>query len=214
MFQLLHILCVLLLNLNLASGFFSKIASKFSSTTLHARMGKHGQNFKYLSVLKGRSSEHYPRTVPIAGIFPEITPEDVLGPAQIPLGMPGKFLFDFTDPSGPQLGTIAVPGSDVLTFADDPVAIVTHNSHLGIKVPNEDGAEVVAIVDRMETKFNPDMFYVWSTPENQVDIGSMDSMQPGYTILGRIILTMVPYTPGGKPKVTGWAEEEEEDDDE
>jgi hypothetical protein len=140
-----------------------------------------------------------------------MTPEDVLAPSQIPLGMPGKFTFDFSDPSGPQLGTVAVPGSDVLTFADDPVAIVTHNSHLGIKTTAEEGIEIVAIVDRMDTKFNPDMFFVFRTPENTVDMGSMDTLAPGYDILGRIILTMVPAMQGDKRASTGWLEEDEEE---
>lgn len=180
---------------------------------LQMKLGRHGENFKYLTVFKGKSSEHFPRTVPIAGMYPELTPEDVLAPAQLPLVMPGQFTFDFSDASGPQLGTIAVPGSDVLTFADDPVAIITHNSHLGIKSVSSEGVEIVAVVDRADLKFNPDLFYIWRSPDNVVEMGSMDRIEEGYSILGRIILTMVPYVKGDSKPSTGFLEEDGEDDE-
>ena len=144
-----------------------------------ATLGKHGENFKYLSIMKGKSSQHFPRTIPIAGMYPEVTPEDIMAPAQCPLIMPGQIAFDFSDPNGPQLGTVAVPGSDVITFADDPVALVVHNSQLGIKMIAPDGAECVAIVDRMDLKFNPDYFYAFRNPSNDVELGSIDRLEPG-----------------------------------
>jgi hypothetical protein len=182
-----------------------------SKTKIHA-LGLHGQNFKYLSIIKGKQSVHFPRTVPIAGVYPELTPEDILAPAQAPLIVPGQFAYDFSDPSGPQLGTVAVPGSDTITFADDPIAIITRNENIGIKL-NGDGAEVVLIVDRDDKKFNSDMFYAFRNPNNEVEIGSLDKLLPGYTIMGRVILTMVPMVKGDKKQATGFLEDEDEDEE-
>ena len=158
----------------------SKNARRSSPSPLKmATLGKHGENFKYLSIMKGKNSQHFPRTIPIAGMYPEVTPEDLMAPAQCPLIMPGRIAFDFSDPSGPQLGTVAVPGSDVLTFADDPVALVMHNSELGIKMIAPDGAECVAIVDRMDLRFNPDYFYAFRNPSNALEMGSVDRLEQG-----------------------------------
>ena len=144
-------------------------------------------------------------------MYPDLTPEDVLAPAQCPLIVPGQIAFDFSDPNGPQLGTVAIPGSDPITFADDPVAIVVHNHDLKIQMRTPEGAECVAVIDRMDLKFNPDFFYCFRTPENRVELGSMNQLEAGYEILGRLLLTVVPWVKGEKVAATGFAEEDEED---
>ena len=161
-----------------SSGSTNQRPSK-SSFRMAGTLGKHGENFKYLSIMKGRSSQNFPRTIPIAGMYPEVTPDDIMAPAQCPLMMPGQIAFDFSDPNGPQLGTVAVPGTDVMTFADDPVALVVHNSDLGVKLISPEGAECVAIVDRMDLKFNPDCFYAFRNPSNLVELGSTDRLEQG-----------------------------------
>ena len=214
MVKSLRIVLLLLSILLYSEGYvrpFRKMSSQ--SANIQMGMGVHGENFKYLSIVKGRANDHFPRVIQIAGVYPELTPEDILAPPQSQLLMPGEFAYDFSDPSGPQMGTIAVPGSDVITFADDPIAIITHSSHLGIKVTNPEGVEIVAIVDRDDRKFNPDCFYIFRTAEDKVEMGSTNRLEAGYEILGRIILTMVPFVKTDRKPATGFLEEEDDWED-
>jgi hypothetical protein len=51
---------------------------------------------------------------------------------------PGSWQYDFTDPEGPQMGTVAVPGSAIVTDMDDPCIIVAQSDALGIVLPQND----------------------------------------------------------------------------
>ena len=53
-------------------------------------------------------------------------------------GEVGSWQYDFTDPEGPQMGTVAVPGSPIATDMDDPCIIVAQSDALGIPLPQND----------------------------------------------------------------------------
>lgn len=120
-------------------------------------------------------------------------------------------MYDFSDPSGPQLGTVALPPSDVVTYAVDPIALISTSSSLGLKLVEE--LEVVVVIDRGDREFNQERFYAFKSPENKVVVQWSDRMEPGFEILGRVILCTVPWTEGMRQPKSGFAESDEDDDE-
>jgi hypothetical protein len=105
-----------------------------------------GQNFKYLPIHKGSDEEHFPRIMPIAGVYPSITYEQLMAPRSSEASDPGQWAYEFTDPDGPQIGTVALPGSDTITNCIDPVVVISKNTDLGVTVIEE--VEMIVVVDR------------------------------------------------------------------
>ena len=124
--------------------------------------------------------------------------------------MSGSWTYDFSDPSGPQLGTIALPESDVMTDSIDPVAVITTNTALGIRVVQE--VEVVVVIDRGDRVHRSDLFYAFKTPDNRVAIQWSDQIEPGYEVLGKVVLCTVPWVIGMKKQASGFLEDEDGDE--
>lgn len=158
--------------------------------------GKHGDNFKYMSVVQGSKDEHFPRIIQIAGMFPGLSPDELLGPSSSPAAEPGFWTYIFPDPEDPNVGVVAVPGSEVITGCGDPVAIIAKSASLGFKGEEN---EVVVIVDRAETDFVPGEFYALQTLDNQVDILWTDSIDEFSAVLGRVVLCMAPADRNAPP---------------
>ena len=169
------------------------------------QLSKHGQNFKFLDIFKSTNEDHYPRIVPIAGEFPGITEEQLLAPYSNEPVPAGTWAYDFS-----AAGSFACPPSSVVTEAEDPVAIVTTNTALGIKVAVEDELECVCIVDRGDRKFDAQGFFLYKCPEGVMEMGSATTERKpeGYTIMGRLVITAVPWHPGMEKKSTGFLEDE------
>ena len=169
---------------------------------------KHGDNFKFMSVIQGSSDEHFPRIVPIAGEYPGITEEELFAPYSNEPTPSGTWAYDFSGPDDPQLGAFACPPGQVMTEAEDPVALIAPNTALGLKVSVPEALECVVIVDRGDLKFDPDAFYLFKTAQGILDIGTTDKIPEGYGIMGRVILTVIPWTPGMEKASSGFLEEE------
>ncbi len=60
----------------------------------------------------------------------------------------GMWQFDFSDPEGPQLGTVALPPSSVIQLALDPVVVISRSVELGLSLTNNVEAEVLIVIDR------------------------------------------------------------------
>jgi hypothetical protein len=62
---------------NIQTSRFSNL-SRFSDLIM--KFGSHGTDFKYIPIHQGKERENFPRIVQIAGIYPELSPEDLLAP--------------------------------------------------------------------------------------------------------------------------------------
>ena len=144
----------------------------------------------------------------IAGVFPDLTPEELLAPPSVPSGGLGSWSYDFPDPDGPQLGIVAIPGSPKITNAIDPTVMITTNTQLGVQLVEE--AEMLVVVDRGDLKVTRDNFYVFRTPNNDLKIEWTDRLEQGYEVLGKVILCTIPYNAANAPKKTGFMEEDDE----
>lgn len=176
--------------------------------SMTASMGRHGENFKYLPILRGSPSNHFPRIVYIAGVYPELSPEDLLTPVSPPAAKPGQWTYDFADPHGHQLGSVAIPGSDIVTDCVDPIAVIAMAEDLGLSY--SEPAECVVLIDRADRDFSPEKFYIFLTPENTLSIGWQARLQPGYEIMGRVIICNVPFLDSMQPPKSGFLEDDEE----
>jgi hypothetical protein len=142
----------------------------------------------------------------IAGVYPELTPEELLAPPSVPSGGLGCLSYDFPDPDGPQLGIVAIPGSDKITYAIDPTVLITSNIELGVKL--EEDSEMLVVVDRGDIRLTKDNFYVFKTPNNELKIQWTDKLEKGYEIMGKVILCTIPFSEKNSPKKTGFLEED------
>jgi hypothetical protein len=143
----------------------------------------------------------------IAGVYPELTPEELLAPPSVPSGGLGCWSYDFPDPDGPQLGIVAIPGSDKITYAIDPTVLITSNIELGVKL--EEDSEMLVVVDRGDIRLTKDNFYVFKTPNNELKIQWTDKLEKGYEIMGKVILCTIPFSEKNGPKKSGFLEDDD-----
>lgn len=153
---------------------------------------------------------HFPRIIQIAGMYPDITPEELMAPISTPAASPGLWMYDFPDADQPQQGTVAIPGSPAITGCVDPVVMITSNTVLGVQLKED--VEMLVVVDRGDRYFTPECFFVFRTPENQLLVQWADKVEPGYEILGRVALCTVPYMRSSAPTDTGFAENDGDED--
>ena len=50
--------------------------------SLNMKSGGHGVDFKYIPIHNARETENFPRIVQIAGIYPDLSADDLLAPPQ------------------------------------------------------------------------------------------------------------------------------------
>lgn len=179
---------------------------------LSMKSGGHNQNFKFLPLLRGSKSAHFPRIMQIAGIYPDMTPEDLLAPESTAAPQPGHWSYDFAEESGHSKGSVAIPGSRAITACIDPVVMIATNTALGVQLKEE--VEMLVVVDRGDTIFSPEYFFVFKNPDNQLVLQWADKVEPGFEVLGRVALCTVPYMKSMAAPDTGFAEADGGDDDE
>lgn len=175
--------------------------------SLAMAMGGHGTQFKFLPIIRGTPEEHFPRIIHIAGVYPHLTYEDLLAPISPPAPSPGAWSYDFPDADGPQLGSVALPGSDTISECVDPVVVIAKNTDLGVSAPEE--LEMIVVIDRADRTFEPGKFFIFLTPDQTLDIKWMDKLEPGFEIVGKVALCAMPFTASMAPKATGFLEEDE-----
>lgn len=117
--------------------------------------------------------------------------------------------YDFPDPEGPNLGIVAVPGSDAIQLCEDPVAVISDTLSLGMNV-GASRLEVLVVIDRADRVFSPSEFYIFRTPANTLEIGSTEDVGDRYDILGRIALCILPFREEERKPPTGFLEEDED----
>lgn len=207
--RLVLVILVLLINNAVAlQNWLSSIRVTHKHTSLHMRLLNHGEGFKYLPIQKASSDEYFPRILPIAGVYPSITLEQVLSPVTSPVASIGTWSYEFTDPNGSQLGTVALPGSHILHHSIDPIVLITKNTDLNIRVIEE--VEMLVVVDRGDREFDSQAFFLFLTPTNELTIKWTEDLPEDHQVVGRIILCWIPYTEMMAPKKTGFLEEDDE----
>ena len=181
------------------------------SFQLSMKSGGHAQNFRFLPLLRGSKSFHFPRIIQIAGVFPGLTLEELMAPTSSPPASAGHWNYDFPDSDRPEQGTVAIPGSPAITDCIDPVVIISSNEALGVQLT--ESTEILVVVDRGDKYFTPECFYVFRKPDDSLVVQWSDKIEDGYEVLGRVALCTVPYIASMATKSTGFAESDGDDDE-
>lgn len=152
----------------------------------------------------------------IAGAYPGVTTKAYLSITSEPPAEMGGWAYDFSDPDGPQLGTVALPGLSPVYDTEDPVVLIGEHFDLGVELPDEitDPVDLVVLCDRARRHFAERKFLVMELEEDPgvIRIGAFSSKEemPGTAkILGHVTLVQIPWLPSMKKKKSGFMEEDQ-----
>jgi hypothetical protein len=166
-------------------------------TLLSAIVGTKGR-FHFLPVVQADPDEFLPRIIPVAGAYRDMTAALLRKPFSVGSSTnKGGFDYFFGEDSS---GAVAVPGSALLNSAVDPVAVIASSDELGFA--SRRPTEVVMVVDRAQTTFCPDSFFLCNLPghTNTLNLQRMDTPAPGTVLLAKVLLCFLP------PKERGGAD--------
>jgi len=185
-----------------------------SSTDGNQVGGLHGDNSCFLPLRQLDQDYYAPRIIQIAGAYPGITKEEFFAVTSEPSPEQGQWTYDFSDPDGPQLGTVAIESNNIVACCKDPVAIIAEHISLNVPLPDviKEPVDIVVLVDRDANTFAERKFLVLDVPGKGVSIGAFASKQElpqECQILGQVILCTVPWLPSMKPTKTGFLEADE-----
>ena len=110
------------------------------------------------------------------------------------------------DAHGAEYGVVAMPGSDLICGALDPVAIVASSGSLGLMI---DEKECLVIIDRGEIDFSDRSFFCYSDANGNCSIRRMDDAYEGWTILGKVACVTLPWDADSMAKKGTWMEEDD-----
>jgi len=187
---------------------FARIRNSKNQNGFKMMATLHGENFKFMPLSKLSRDEYFPRVIQIGGVYPGVTLDEYYAPKSSKEVSPSMWSYEFPDPDGPQLGSVSVPGSDVIYDCIDPVALISSTDQLGIK--SKDGpSEVLVIIDREDRDFFVDSFYAVENSDGNIEITSLTDSE-GYNIIGKVVVCFLP-TPPAKKQSSGFMEDEDLD---
>jgi hypothetical protein len=174
----------------------------------------HGQNSCFLPLLQLDQDYFAPRIIQIAGGYPGLSRDEYFAVSSEPTPEKGQWTYDFSDQEGPQLGTVALEGSNTVNSCEDPVVIIAEHTSLGLPLPKsiEGAVDLVVLVDRAKRSFKERIFLVLDSPGKGLTIEAFPSksdIPDGSEILGQVLLVQVPWLPSMAPTKTGFMESDE-----
>jgi hypothetical protein len=174
----------------------------------------HGQNNCFIPLNQLDQDYIAPRIIQISGAYPGLTREEFFAVSSEPPAEQGQWTYDFSDPDGPQLGTVAIDGTNLVAAWEDPVAIIAEHTSLGITLPAviKDPVDLIVLVDRAKPTFAERKFLLIDTPGSGLTIGAFPSkvdLPDGAEILGQVEMVQVPWLPSMAATKTGFLEADE-----
>jgi len=176
--------------------------------------GLHGQNSCFLPLEQNDEEYYSPRIVQIAGMYPGITKEELKAVTFSPPSEMGQWSYDFSDPDGPQMGTVALPGSNIVASCEDPAVIIGEHFALGVPLPDslKEPVDLLLLVDRAKKGFSERKFHVVDVPGEGVVIRGFETraeIPEGSEILGRVDFVLVPWLPCMQKTKSGFMEDDQ-----
>jgi hypothetical protein len=174
----------------------------------------HGQNSCFLPLKQLEQDTYTPRIIQIAGSYPGLTREEFFSVSSEPAAAQGQWTYDFSEQNGPQLGTVAIDGSNTVAACEDPVVIIAEHFALGVELPKAitEPVDLVVLVDRAKARFGERKFLVLDVPGEGISIRAFNSkteLPDGSEILGQVELVQIPWLPSMAPTKTGFLEADE-----
>ena len=128
----------------------------------------------------------------------------------------GQWSYDFSDPNGPQMGTVALPGISCVYETIDPVVIIA--DHLSLNVPLTTGitepVHLVVLCDRSRKYFAERRFLVLELEDSNPGMISIAAFNEkgdipsGAKIHGQVTFVQIPWLPMMQRKKSGFMEED------
>jgi len=174
----------------------------------------HGESSCFLPLLQNDDEYIAPRIVQIAGAYPDVDVETYISVSSEPPAEMGQWTYDFSDPTGPQMGTVALPGMTSVYETEDPVVIIADHEEMGVQLPMlTEPVDLVVLCDRSRKYFAERKFLVLETEERPgfVTVAaflSKEEMPAKAKILGQVTLVQIPWLPSMQKKKSGFMEEE------
>lgn len=142
-----------------------------------------------------------------------MTKEEFLAVSSEPSAPEGQWTYDFSDPDGPQLGTVALDGGSVVAACEDPVAIIAEHTSLAVPLPDAitEPVDLIVLVDRAANHFAERRFLVVER-NGELTIGAYETkkdLPSDCEILGQVQLCQIPWLPSMKKTKTGFMEVDE-----
>jgi hypothetical protein len=183
-----------------------------SSLTINGSL--HGQDACFLPLKQMDQDEYAPRIVQIAGGYPGLTREEYSAVTSEPAADAGQWTYDFSDPEGPQVGTVALEGSAITSACEDPIVIIAEHPSLGVELPRAiaSAVDLVVLVDRAKTYFHERKFLVIDNPGRGLTIeafNEFDEIPQGREILGQVEMVQIPWLPSMAATKSGFLEADE-----
>mmetsp|Transcript_1807 Transcript_1807/g.3805 ORF Transcript_1807/g.3805 Transcript_1807/m.3805 type:complete len:214 (-) Transcript_1807:375-1016(-) len=204
-----------LLGLFASSAFaWAPVVKKNSNSHLQAVGGLHGDNSCFLPLVQLEQDYYAPRIVQIAGSYPGVTREDYFAVTSEEPPVQGQWTYDFSDPDGPQLGTVAIESSNVVACCEDPIVLIAEHTSIGVPLPKviKEPVDIIVLCDRAVNTFAERKFLVLDSPSHGVTIGAFPSrtdLPSDCKIIGQVVLCQIPWLPSMKPTRTGFLEADE-----
>eukprot|EP00571_Detonula_confervacea_P010302 CAMPEP_0172300662 /NCGR_PEP_ID=MMETSP1058-20130122/2687_1 /TAXON_ID=83371 /ORGANISM="Detonula confervacea, Strain CCMP 353" /LENGTH=230 /DNA_ID=CAMNT_0013010493 /DNA_START=69 /DNA_END=761 /DNA_ORIENTATION=- len=201
-----------------ASSRTTSQSSSIETSALDAAVGGnlHGESSCFLPLLQNDEDYIAPRIVQIAGQYPGVDVETYLALSSDPSADLGQWSYDFTDPNGPQMGTVALPGMTSVYESDDPVVIIADHISMGVQLTEAitEPVDLIVLCDRSRTNFAERKFLVLELEDSPGVItisafASKEEMPANPKILGHVMLVQIPWLPSMQKKKSGFMEEDE-----
>lgn len=146
-------------------------------------------------------------------MYPGITKEELFAVTSTPAAEIGQWSYDFSDPTGPQLGTVALPGRHLVADCEDPCVVIAEHFSLGVPMPDaiNEPVDILVVVDRAVKTFAERKFLVLEVPGEGVLIkafNTKDEIPSGSEILGRVEFVQLPWLPCMQKKKSGFMEDD------
>ena len=112
------------------------------------------------------------------------------------------------------MGTVALPGSNVVATCEDPVVIIAEHDSLGVELPPAitNPVDLIVLADRAQQSFAERRFLVLDTLEEGIKIAAFETkadLPAGSQILGQVVLVQIPWLSCMKPTKSGFMEADE-----
>lgn len=202
------------------TAYVARSSTRQTQSQLESSLGmvagsKHGENSCFLPLEQLDQDYYAPRIIQIAGAYPGLTREEYESVTSEEAAEPGQWTYDFSDPDGPQMGTVALPGSNVVACCQDPVVIIAEHYSLGVPLPRAitEPVDLIVLADRAEQTFAERRFLILDIPGEQgIKISAFQTkaeVPAGAQILGQVVLVQIPWLSCMKPTKSGFLEADE-----
>jgi hypothetical protein len=214
---------LVLATIGAASGVTRRVASRARTRmsggiqpTKLAR-GVHGQNSRFMPTVALRGHEHAPRIMPIAGMLPYVTLEQLLAPAAPVAATAGRWKYYKMQSDEAPYGFVCIDTPDILATATSPVVIVANSADLGIPMTDGKNDEILIFIERDDPAvtdpeaYEPGKFYAFADADGNIDVAwQLDYPTGGQRVVGRVLYGQLPFVAPVKRAATGFAEMSDE----